>query len=306
MNLAESIYEVRSVADCFHFKYCINKLLCLSLTSKLRSCRLEADGAKTDGLKKEKAELYAQVQFHNDLYVDSMSNISHILHPFTEGNRINTREQATSAINDELSKIEDVIMHCEIKDKYNLFSKAQNQVAAGVEVIPIWHQIVEEEISQMKLSFGQQEWFRDHLALKYWQQAIKRTKYGPTRKRLKDELQKCQRAQTDCSVPSDMDSLKMEELKQKAIDLCRKFQRASSQVEGRNGHLSLINHNQRGFNESRLEVLTVVHNFDTRGLDNKTPAERLFGHKLKFDSLPDYILENFGELPMPRKRKLTG
>ena len=93
----------------------------------------------------------------------------------------------------------------------------------------------------------------------------------------------------------------LEELIQKASDLCRKFQRASSQVEGRNGHLSLSNHNQRGFDSDRLKVLTAVHNYDTRGIDSKTPAQRLFGDKVQFESLPDYIIKNFGDLPMPRK-----
>ncbi len=91
-------------------------------------------------------------------------------------------------------------------------------------------------------------------------------------------------------------------MKIKAEELCRKFQRTSSQVEGRNGYLSMINHNQRGFDQDRLKVLTVVHNFDIYGTDGKTPAERLFGNKIKHDKIIDYLIKNFGDLPLPRKR----
>ncbi|MCP3926449.1 MAG: hypothetical protein GY714_28135 [Desulfobacterales bacterium] len=91
-------------------------------------------------------------------------------------------------------------------------------------------------------------------------------------------------------------------LKLKADELCRKFQRTSSQVEGRNGYLSMINHNQRSFDENRLKALTVIHNFDIRAWDGKTPAQRLFGDKIKHDKIIDYLIQNFGELPLPRKR----
>ncbi len=82
----------------------------------------------------------------------------------------------------------------------------------------------------------------------------------------------------------------------------QKFQRTSSQVEGRNGFLSQINHNQKTFDDTGLEVMTVIHNFDTRGFDNKTPAERLFGDKMSFEPLFDYIIKNIQELLRPRNR----
>ena len=65
----------------------------------------------------------------------------------------------------------------------------------------------------------------------------------------------------------------------------------------------MINHNQRSFDEDRLKVLTVIHNFDIYGLDGKTPAERLFGNNIKQDKIIDYLIDNFGELPLHRKRQ---
>ncbi len=181
VSLAVVIHQVISVADCFHFKYCINKLLCLSLAGKLRWSSIKVKQAreeKNNELINDCSDQYAYIQFHTDLYIESMSNISQILHPFYQGNRINTIEFAESEIHKELSNIKQVIDNCKITDKYKLFTKAENQVSDVVSVIV---------------------------------------------------------------------------LKNKAINLCRKFQRASSQVEGRNGYLSAINHNQRSFDSKQIK-----------------------------------------------------
>ncbi len=334
--MAVNKYEVTSVADCFHFKYAINKLLNLSLVSKLKKVKNnfekinkqetenkevinqansknetekhEVNSQKTDKQNEEqvqqKAEQYAQVQFNIDLYVDSMGNISHVLHPYQKGVYPNTGGQAEININTELSKIEQIIVDCEIKDKYNLFAKAQNQVKDVISVIPLWHNFVDEQVRLMNLKDDVKYWFENYLLPKtYWMQALQKTKYKPIKERLKKELLFCEQNKIPTPELSNEDCHKLEE---KALYLSRKFQRASSQVEGRNGFLSLINHNQKSFDHIRLEVMTVIHNYDTRGIDGKTPAERLFGDKMKFEPLFDYILDNFGELPRPKKRIVSG
>ncbi len=53
--------------------------------------------------------------------------------------------------------------------------------------------------------------------------------------------------------------------------------------------------------EQRLNVLTVVHNFDIRGIDNKTPAERLF--QKEFPDMFESILDNVTSFSQPRQRK---
>lgn len=83
--------------------------------------------------------------------------------------------------------------------------------------------------------------------------------------------------------------------------IVRSFQRASSQVEGRNGYLAFVHKAHRGLPEQRLKVLTVVHNFDIRGIDNKTPAERLF--QKEFPDVFEFVLNNVTSFSQPRKRK---
>jgi hypothetical protein len=58
------------------------------------------------------------------------------------------------------------------------------------------------------------------------------------------------------------------------------FQRLSSNVEGRNGYLSLRNHQLRGLDHPRKRTyLTAVHNFLLTRPDGTTAAERFFGQK---------------------------
>jgi hypothetical protein len=70
------------------------------------------------------------------------------------------------------------------------------------------------------------------------------------------------------------------QLKHKAKTLAEVLQRSSANVEGRNGDLSLRNHQLRGLDHPRKRAcLTAVHNFCLTRPDGTTAAERLFGPK---------------------------
>ena len=70
------------------------------------------------------------------------------------------------------------------------------------------------------------------------------------------------------------------QLQAEAAKLADGFQRSSSNVEGRNGYLSLRNHQLRGLDHPRKRTcLTTVHNFLLTRPDGTTAAERFFGQK---------------------------
>ena len=69
-------------------------------------------------------------------------------------------------------------------------------------------------------------------------------------------------------------------LKATAATLAEVFQRSSANVEGRNGYLSLRNHQLRGLGHPRKRAcLTAVHNFLLTRPDGTTAAERFCGQK---------------------------
>ena len=79
---------------------------------------------------------------------------------------------------------------------------------------------------------------------------------------------------------SALSPIEQNQLKHKAKTLAAVFQRSSSNVEGRNGYLSLRNHQLRGLDHPRKRAcLTAVHNFFLTRPDGTTAAERFFGQK---------------------------
>jgi hypothetical protein len=81
-------------------------------------------------------------------------------------------------------------------------------------------------------------------------------------------------------VLSALPPVEQDRLKQKAATLADVFQRSSTNVEGRNGYLSLRNHALRGLDHPRKRAcLTAVHNFLLTRSDGTTAAERFFGQK---------------------------
>ena len=82
------------------------------------------------------------------------------------------------------------------------------------------------------------------------------------------------------------------------------FQRSSSNVEGRNGYLSLRSHQLRGLDLPRKrECFTTMHNFFLTRPDGTTAAERFFGQKPRsmFAAILDAVELAPAPLSPPRK-----
>jgi len=87
-------------------------------------------------------------------------------------------------------------------------------------------------------------------------------------------------------------------LQDEAQRLAAVFQRSSSNVEGRNGYLSLRSHQLRGLDLPRKrECFTTIHNFFLPRPDGTTAAERFFGQKPR--SMFAAILESVELAPAP-------
>ena len=96
----------------------------------------------------------------------------------------------------------------------------------------------------------------------------------------------------------ELNPLEQNQLKVQAARLAEVFQRSSSNVEGRNGYLSLRNHQLRGLDHPRKRAcLTAVHNFLLTRPDGTTAAERFFGQKPR--SMFAAILETVEIPPVP-------
>jgi hypothetical protein len=89
-----------------------------------------------------------------------------------------------------------------------------------------------------------------------------------------------------------------DQLHDEAKRLAAVFQRSSSNVEGRNGYLSLRSHQLRGLDLPRKrECFTTMHNFFLTRPDGTTAAERFFGQKPR--SMFAAILDSVDLAPAP-------
>ena len=90
-------------------------------------------------------------------------------------------------------------------------------------------------------------------------------------------------------------------LEQVAGDCADLFQRSSSNVEGRNGQLSLHHHGRHRLSDRKLEALGAVHNFHIRRVDGTTAAERFFGRA--HETLFAQVLQRMPLPPSPARRR---
>jgi Family of unknown function (DUF6399) len=97
---------------------------------------------------------------------------------------------------------------------------------------------------------------------------------------------------------SELSPKTQEQLHDEAKRLATVFQRSSSNTEGRNGYLSLRNHQLRGLDLPRKrECFTAMHNFFLTRPDGTTAAERFFGQKPR--SMFAAILDSVDLAPAP-------
>ena len=140
---------------------------------------------------------------------------------------------------------------------------------------------VRQHVQQLDLTQPESYAVHAHLIPSYYLERVAATR--PIREGIPlRELAK--RLRTPLFVPggalSALHPVEQERLKRKAATLAEVFQRSSSNVEGRNGYLSLRNHALRGLDHPRKRVcLTTVHNFLLTRPDGTTAAERFFGQK---------------------------
>jgi len=93
------------------------------------------------------------------------------------------------------------------------------------------------------------------------------------------------------------------ELKKVATECAQIFQRSSSNVEGRNGQLSLHHHIYKNMNKRKLGACTVIHNYFIQRQDGTTAAERFFGKAP--GPLFEHLLAVTDFPPAPAKKRST-
>ena len=134
----------------------------------------------------------------------------------------------------------------------------------------------------------------------YWDHPTGRTRCRQRKAKIQEALEAVRVAFDRHTITQRLAPRVLAEWQAWATERVKAFQRASSAVEGRNGFLSQLHHNQRGLPKRRYKVWTVLHNFDGRAADGTTPATRFF--RREFPDLFETVLSYVDVLPRPRQR----
>jgi hypothetical protein len=134
----------------------------------------------------------------------------------------------------------------------------------------------------------------------YWATQVPRTRCRRRKAKIQEALDTVYAAFAQHPITQRLAPQVLAEWQAWATDRVKAFQRASSAVEGRNGILSQLHHNQRGLPTRRAKVWTVLHNFDCHAADGTTPASRFF--RQAFPDLFETVLSQVEDLPRPLQR----
>ena len=185
--------------------------------------------------------------------------------------------------------------------KKGTLDKVRKQLAGVSALVDFWWQTVRHDLAHMAMPPRWTQWVEELLLpLMYWQEQLSRTRCPGQKAQIALVLQAVQEAFERHPCTGQLAPEVLAGWKSWAGEHARAFQRASSAVEGRNGYLSQLQHNQRGLPKRRYQVWTVLHNFDCRAADGTTPAARFF--RRSFPDLFESVLSQIDELPLPRQR----
>jgi hypothetical protein len=314
IQLAEMGFECLSMPDFFHCLHDIVKSYSLAIGQKLKQAQQALTQAEACLAKRpdnrESALLveaqhaavtrWAEVQ---RTYRQHLATLSLTLHPFNIDDATpQTSMQVARRLHAEVEAIEALAAHHQVPTCDAARTKVRKQLPALAALVDFWWAGVEQDLEHAGLSTSWRTWAKGYLLpLVYWEHQAAHTRCARRKARLRKAVAASQMAFDTHVLTPRLPRQALEEWQAWATQRVRAFQRTSSAVEGRNGSLAQMHHNQRGLPQKRYKVWTVLHNFDCHALDGTTPAMRFFGRG--FPDLFETILPSMAALPRPRQRK---
>ena len=306
VKLALNDLGTNSISDLFHVLYDLNRSIGFELNCLVTRLEKEIQRATTQSKPEIIKELEVKKQILQNssiIYNHCCYSISTCLHPFDINyNTVQTTEKVAQSLEDIQAALQNIYATHRLQDPRNGIRKLKNQIQSLSAIVDIWWSWVDQCLTSQNQTANVRLWVREYLLpVVYWQQHASRTKNPNLRQDYTAANIKARQIFEQHPFTQNLSQSDLEQWWNWGIWIVRKFQRSSSPVEGRNGYLSQIHHSRRGLPHKRLKVATIIHNFSLRRSDGTTAAERLFGQQ--FPDLFEYLIENIGELPQPRKSR---
>jgi hypothetical protein len=322
IQLAEQGLECLSIPDCFHLMHEIVKRYSLAIARPLSQARKELQQAeerleRQQGRAAESAlgaqEATAHVEARQAevqqwegvqrAYRQHLETLSLTLHPFGIADSVpQTSAQVESRLQAEVDALEALAGRQQLPSPHDALKKVRKQLPALAALVDFWWEGVRRDLEQAALSPRWRQWAQEALLpLVYWEYHVVHTRCPRRQDKVRQALEAVQVAFGHHALTQRLSPQALQEWQTWALHRVSAFQRASSAVEGRNGALAQLHHNQRGLPKQRYKVWTVLHNFDCRAADGTTPASRFF--ERTFPDLFETGLSHVEILPRARQHK---
>jgi Family of unknown function (DUF6399) len=320
IQLAEQGLECLSMPDFFHVVHEIVKSYSLALGRRVRQANKELKEAQ-EALARRQGRPHAEHDASAakavvdtrqaeatrwaegpNTYRRLLETISYTLHPFHISGA--TPQTAAQVENQLLAAVEalEAFARCyQLPARHDAMTKVRKHVPALAALVDFWWQGVHRDLEPFLLSPKWRQWVHECLLpMVYGNEQVPRTRCRRRKAKMQEALDKVRAAFEGHAITQRLAPQVLAEWTAWATDRVKAFQRASSAVEGRNGFLSQLHHNQRGLPQQRYKAWTVLHNFDCHAADGTTPASRFF--RRAFPDLFETVLSHVEDLPRPRQR----
>jgi Family of unknown function (DUF6399) len=320
LQLAEQGFACLSMPDFFHVMHDLVKSYSLAIARRVRHARQECTKAE-EVLSKPRplagspqALLAAQHQVEvrraevrrwegvHSTYRHHLEVLSLTLHPFhIDDSAPQTSAQVHSRLEAAVASIATLAQDHQCPIQYDAMEKVYKQLPGLAALVDFWWEGVRQDLEHAAISAPWRQWATESLLpWVYWERQAAHTRCARRKTKIRQAGETARAAFHQHTLTLRLPVQALEEWYTWATQQVHAFQRASSAVEGRNGMLSQLHHNQRGVPKRRYKVWTVLHNFDCRAADGTTPASRFF--RRAFPDLFESVLAQIEDLPRPRQR----
>lgn len=304
----EAYLGVCSMPDLFHYMQDIGKAVGCQLGKQLERAHKAVHKAE-DSSKQQAQEYLASLQQVYASYREQTERINQLVHPFNEQNDWNCVATIEKGLFNCLTSINKIAGQVGIEISLKKAQKIYNQINPIAQGVQSWIVFTKQDLEQLqqqqRINSAEKQWLITYaIPCVYWQIQLNRTQTKARNANLRAYYKKrqaqAQQKWRDSELIKQLSEQRLERLMAIAYQIASSFQRASSQTEGRNGYLAFVNHAHRGMAKKRLQVLTVIHNYDIKRIDGTTPAQRLFGRE--FPDLFEFLCQHVTGFKEPKKR----
>jgi hypothetical protein len=230
-----------------------------------------------------------------------LQRISTTVHPFDLQLQKQNSLQISEKLSSSVATLRSVITTCDITDNKNALGKMEKQIASISALTDLWWYWADNYLNSTEMSEALKNAVKQYLLpIVYFKLQSKKSKS----KRALREIYKKSHQEAENKLMSHplVKELTDQSLMKWARQMCHKYQRTTSPIEGRNGLLSGFNLNARGMTVEQLEAQTIIHNYWNKREDGTTAVERCFNFKPELDPF-EFIVKNMNSFlfPMPRR-----